>query len=99
LIIDEILNSCEYDEAISETELLEAISARVVQLLDTDTRLLFSYLYRLDIDEAELHSIINRPSSKPASYRIARLILERQKARLQSKKHHDQGDPIEGWEW
>lgn len=97
-MMNELLSNYEEGE-ISETELLEAISARVTQLMDSDPGLLFSYLYRLDVDESQLDQIITQPSSEPIAGRIATLILERQKARLRTKSDFDQSPPIEGWDW
>lgn len=88
----------ESDE-ISEEDLLLAIAARVAHLMDTDTGLLFSYLYRLDIKEAYLDDVIHTPSDDPIAYRIAELILARQKDRLKTKEKYNQGPPIQGWEW
>jgi len=87
------------DFAISEEDLLMAISSRVAHLIDRDSGLLFSYLYRLDISESQLDNVINTPSPEAISDRIAQLILERQKERIMTKKKYNQGPPLEGWEW
>ena len=86
-------------DPISEEELLEAISFRVGRLMDTDSGLLFSYLYRLDVSEKSLNSVINSKSEDPLPLRIAQLILERQKERIKTKKEIETGDVPEGWEW
>ena len=87
------------DSSISEEDLLLAISIRVAHLLDRDSGLLFSYLYRLDISESSLDRVINTPSLDPIAYRIAKLILDRQKKRIMTKKEYNQGPPLQGWEW
>jgi len=85
--------------SISEEELLEAIGMRVGTLMDTDSGLLFSYLYRLDVTEASLNQVLNSPSKQPLSIRIAELILKRQKARIITKRSVDSGEVPDGWEW
>lgn len=87
------------DQSISEEDLLLAIATRVASLMDRDPGLLFSYMYRLDISEANLNMVIKTPSKDPIAYRIAELILNRQKARILSKKKYSQENPLEGWEW
>lgn len=96
--MDELLKR--YQNAqITEDDLLTAISARVEQLLEGDPGLLFSYLYRLDIDEGSLNEIISQSSADSVATRVAKLVLQRQKSRINTKKNLDQGPPIEGWEW
>jgi len=77
--------------------LLAMIEKRVTQLIETDDRLLFSYLYRLDISEAHLRQVM-RDNKVDKIKAISKLILERQIARLRTKKQYPQ-EPIEGWEW
>lgn len=84
---------------ISEEELLLAIAARVADLIDRDAGLLFSYLYRLDISEENLNKVFHTPSDDPIAYRIAKLILNRQKARIDSKKKYKSDLKLDGWEW
>ncbi|MEE9371463.1 MAG: hypothetical protein V3V00_00255 [Saprospiraceae bacterium] len=89
----------EMDESIKEDDLLLAIAARVAILIDQDAGLLFSYLYRLDISERSLNKVIKDPSDDPIAYRIAELILNRQKARIITKKKYGTGPSLEGWDW
>jgi hypothetical protein len=99
---DELQKDLEFEspnDKISEEELLVAIISRVMELLDTDSGLLFSYLYRLDIDEEQLSEQVLASTQQTLAERIGTLILERQKKRIHTKKTIDQGPPIEGWEW
>jgi len=77
--------------------LLEMIERRVTELLDTDDRLLFSYLYRLDISEVHLRQVM-RDNNVDKIKAISELILTRQVHRLKTKKQYPQ-TPIDGWEW
>ena len=76
--------------------LLSAIAMRVDQLMQTEPELLMSYLYRLDVSESKVQEVLSN-SDNPING-LARLILDRQILRLQTKKAFRQ-DPIEGWEW
>jgi len=77
--------------------LLGVIERRVIQLLDTDEQLLFSYLYRLDVLEVDLVRVMKNKNLDKVSA-ISSLILERQILRVKTKKMFPQS-PIEGWEW
>lgn len=84
---------------ITEKDLLEGIKMRVEELMNEDPRLLFSYMYRLDILEWKIKAALNQ-SSDPASLAFAKLILERQKERHATKLKYKQPKSIEGWdEW
>ena len=87
------------DEDIGEQELLDAIAIRVGNLMDADSQLLFSYLYRLDVSERSLNAILSSTSEQSLPERIAILILERQKSRILSKQKYNSGSVPEGWEW
>ncbi len=77
----------EFQMGANESELLEKIQFRVEQLLQEDSGLLFSYLYRMDVEEHILQDIIkqNGPSELPLA--LAKEILNRQIVRAQIKKN------------
>ncbi len=69
-----------------EGEILQVIKKRVEELLHSDLGLLFSHLYRLDVDEHKVRHVLSENTSEiPVSYRLAKLIWERQKTRIQTK--------------
>lgn len=96
--VDRALDLGERTEDINIDEVLEAIKARVAYLLERDPNLLFSYLYRLDVLEADLKMAFSGLIDKNAVDSIAELIMQRQKNRLETKLKYKQ-DPIDGWEW
>lgn len=71
----------------SESELLEQIQYRVEQLLLEDSGLLFSYLYRMDVEEEKLQEIIQNNSPDGLPLALAKEILDRQVKRAQNKKN------------
>jgi len=77
--------------------LLRVIEQRVSELLAEDDRLLFSYLYRLDISEAHLKKVM-RDHKADKILAISKLILDRQLLRLKTKKEYPQS-PIEDGDW
>jgi hypothetical protein len=82
---------------ISDEEMIDIISLRVEQMLKGDPDLLMSYLYRLDVLEKKIKAAMHT-SIEPVHVTFAKLIWERQKERLLTKKKYKQ-DPIEGWEF
>ena len=67
--------------------------------MDRDAGLLFSYLYRLDVSEKSLKKVIDTAGDKPIAYRIAELILSRQKTRIEFKKKYKSEFGSDDWEW
>ena len=82
-----------------ESELLLEIQNRVHELLEHDPALLFSYLYRLDIDEEKLQHILHNPQQSSIVESIAQEILSRQMIRLKHKKEIIVPPIDQGWEW
>jgi hypothetical protein len=75
------------DPYLDEAGLLTLFSQRVQELLDQNPDLLFSFLYRLDIDEVKIKQSFQTENPVAA---LATLIIERQKARIQSKAQYGQ---------
>ena len=88
----------EVPETADEQELLNAIINRVSWMLEYDTDLLMSYLYRLDVLEHKINAALMPGSPLPASEALGVLIYQRQKERVETKKKYKQ-KPIEGWEF
>ena len=85
----------EYSEKFLENEDLEqkwidAIKQRVEELLEKDPGLLFSHLYRLDVEESIIANILKHESPGNLSESISREIWKRQKSRMISKKNNPQ---------
>ncbi|MBK8485600.1 MAG: hypothetical protein IPL31_14960 [Saprospiraceae bacterium] len=90
---DELLP--EYSEQFLENQDLEnqwiqSIKLRVEELLEKDPGLLFSHLYRLDVDEGILKNILSSESSVNLSEAISSEIWKRQKSRIISRKNNPQ---------
>lgn len=83
--------------SLSDDEMLMHIAYRVEKMLKGDPDLLMSYLYRLDVTKKSIDAAMFT-SREPAHVTFAKLIWERQKQRLETRKKYKQ-DPIEGWEF
>ena len=82
---------------LSDEEMIDILSVRVEQLLRADPDLLMSYMYRLDVLEVKIKSALHI-SNEPVHMTFAKLIWDRQKERIATKKKYKQ-DPIEGWDF
>ena len=96
---DLILRSLTPDSAepADEAAMLDLIAARVSELIADEPDLLFSYMYRLDIDQDKIEEALI-PGNEPVEMQLARLILTRQKQRLATRARY-KVDPIDGWEY
>lgn len=75
---------------LSEEDLLEALANHVAFMIERRLETLLSTLYRMDVSEAKVNQVLHPTSKEPANIGIARLIIERQKARLFTKQHYKQ---------
>lgn len=85
----------------SEQELLALLAERIAEMLEKRPEYLMSMLYRLDVLEEKIHPVMRPDAPEPANWGLARLVLERQKQRLQTKKtvKPEPLEGLEGWEW
>jgi hypothetical protein len=86
-------------ETLSESDLYNAIKDRVAYLLETSPELLMSSLYRLDVLEVKINAVLAPDSPVAPIEGLSRLILERQKERIESKRKYKSDPPIPGWEF
>ena len=85
----------------SEEELLALLAERIAEMLEQRPEYLMSMLYRLDVLEEKIHPVMRPDAPEPANWGLARLVLERQKQRIETKRtvKPDQLEGLEGWEW
>jgi len=81
-----------------DTDFLNVVAERVAELMETNMELFFNHLYRMDIDERRIHQILQNPEESESVYiSIAKIIIERQKKRIETKRKYRQ-EPIKGWD-
>lgn len=73
-------------EGISTDELQEALAAYCNELIKTGFEKLVSLLYRIDVSEAKLKSLLQQSPGTDAGELIARLIIERQQQKLKTRR-------------
>lgn len=71
---------------LDEKTLTTLVERRVEQLIADNPDLLFSYLYRLDVDEHKIQAALAAGSG--IAHALARLIVERQKTRISTKSKY-----------
>jgi hypothetical protein len=71
---------------VSEETLVEVLSGRINDLIDTDFSLLLNMLYRIDIDETQLRTILRQHPDQDAGQIIAKLILSRQREKATARE-------------
>jgi hypothetical protein len=70
----------------SYTEIHAQLSAYINQLVKYDFEKLVSYLYRIDVNEQKLKTLLNQFPDEDAGNIIASLILERQEQKLKTRE-------------
>jgi len=71
-------------DIVSEEEILMQLTARVVTLIERGAESFFQLMYRLDISEKKLNSVVG---DEDVAGKIARLIYDRQLQKIQSREH------------
>jgi hypothetical protein len=88
---DIILNNFQIDtegeaDGLDEVTLHQALTNRIAQMLDIETDLLFSTLYRLDVLEYKIKAVLAGNTGENIPAGLARLVIERQKEKMKTRK-------------
>ena len=81
---------------LEEEELLAALSRHVKYMMESRMEVLMSTLYRLDVSEAKVANALSLIAIEPPHIGIAKLIIDRQKQRIQTKITYKQ-PPLKDW--
>lgn len=68
------------------------LSDRIAWLIEHNMEYLLSLLYRNDVAESKIHVAISPQNPEPANIALARLVLERQRQRIATKKQYGKQD-------
>lgn len=79
-------------ENISLDELKEKLSGHINYLIQTNFQKLVSLLYRVDVSEQKLKSLLKEYPDSDAGKVIADLIIERQLQKIKSRQQFSQRD-------
>lgn len=90
----------ELPATIAAEKLQEALSAFINDLINTNFERLVSLLYRIDVSEIKLKSLLQNQPGKNAGDIIAALIIERQLQKIKSRQQSNRDknmDEEERW--
>jgi len=73
-------------EELTEEQVVQILAERISEMLDTQPDLLFSTLYRLDVFESKINSVLN--SDSDTAHGLAQLVIDRQKEKLRTKEEY-----------
>ncbi|MCX6318177.1 MAG: hypothetical protein NTW29_12860 [Bacteroidetes bacterium] len=73
-------------------ELQEKLTVHVNHLINTDFDKLVYYLYRIDVNEQKMRSLLSQTAGENAASSIATLIIERQLQKIETRNQH-KADP------
>ncbi|MBL0181139.1 MAG: hypothetical protein IPP96_02150 [Chitinophagaceae bacterium] len=76
-------------DRLSSDEIHAQLSNAVNQLVKNNFEKLVSLLYRIDVSEQKLKSLLHQFPQEDAGNIIASLIIERQEQKLKTRKHSD----------
>ncbi len=80
----------EIAEKVSYSELHSQLSAYINQLIKNDFDKLIAYLYRIDVNEEKLKSLLQQNPDEDAGNIIAGLMIERQEQKIKFRKQFSQ---------
>ena len=84
-LLNRQLNS-DFTENISVDVLHQKLSEYINEIINTDFNRLVSILYKIDVNENQLKNILREHAGEDSSAIIAKLIIERQIQKLESRK-------------
>jgi hypothetical protein len=90
------------EETLNEVELLDILAQRILGMLESEPDQLMSMLYRLDVEERKIIPVMHAGAPEPVHLGLAKLVLERQKQRVETKnrvKTAPLGEDMKDWAW
>ena len=81
-------------EEPSDEDLLRLLADQIAYMIEYRMEYLLSLLYRNDVEESKINFALSPHCKEPANIALAKLVLDRQKERLATKKAY-KIDPID----
>ncbi len=79
------------DPGSNETFVLALLESRIEEMLKSEMGTLVNAMYRLDIHEGLFHQAMALPSGKEKAQALARLVLDREYQKAESRLKYKQG--------
>ena len=86
------------DKEMTEAELLAYLADVIAYMIDKKLDYLLSLLYRLDVSEKKINQALMPGNVEDANVALARLVIERQKQRMATKRVYREQNPT-NWNW
>ena len=89
------LNRCqgwELTEGLTIRQLEEWLAEKLNAWIRWDFNALVAFLYRVDISESRLRQLLNENQAEDAGMIIAKMVLERQWQKIESRRQHRRDD-------
>ncbi len=83
---------------LTEQELLDYLAAAIEYMIEHKLDFLLSLLYRLDVSERKINEALLPGNREAANIALAKLVLDRQKLRVATKKAYKEQNPS-NWDW
>lgn len=84
---------------LTEEALLRMLIDQIDWLMEKRMEWLLSLMYRMDINEQKVHAALLPTAPEPPNIGLAKLVLERQKQRVQTKQAYRPEDLGAEWDW
>ncbi|NCU04195.1 MAG: hypothetical protein GXC73_09440 [Chitinophagaceae bacterium] len=84
--------SLELPEKLAMNELEQKLTTHINHLINTDFEKLIYYLYRIDVNETKMKQLLQEQNGEQAALLIARLIIDRQLQKLQTRQQFRQSN-------
>ncbi len=86
------------NKEMTELELLDYLASAIDYMIEHKLDFLLSLLYRLDVSERKINEALLPGKEETANIALAKLVLERQKLRVATKRAYREKNPS-SWDW
>ena len=84
----------ELEDSLSQQQLEDILAATLNEWIRSDFNRLVQFLYRIDISESRLRLLLEENTGKDTGQLLARLVLERQWQKIQTRRQFKPDDTI-----
>ena len=85
-------------EHLSARQLEDLLAEKFNTMIGKDFSALVQFLYRMDISETRLQQLLKQNAGEEAGRIIARLVIERQLQKMETRRQFKPGEPFTGEE-
>ncbi|MBS1660253.1 MAG: hypothetical protein JST68_04295 [Bacteroidetes bacterium] len=82
----------EISDALTTTQLEDLLAETLNEWIRSDFEKLVQFLYRIDVSESKLKSLLEENTEEDTGHLLARLVLERQWQKIQTRRQFKPGE-------